>query len=147
VPEFVTVKICVLLTMPTPVVEKLNDDGCVRADPAAPPAPLNPTTAGFANAVEPALNVPVTIPFAVGMNTTPLAQLAPAARLVPQVFCTRLNGAPTETVSPPAVTALVFVMVAVCAALACPRVACVKNICAGLIDIPETACPIPLSGT
>ena len=51
--ELVTVTICALLTVPTPVVEKLNNAGCICADPAAPPAPLNASTAGFANAVDP----------------------------------------------------------------------------------------------
>jgi hypothetical protein len=47
--------------------------------------------AGVVNDVELAVNVPLTAPLAVGVKTTPVEQLAPAARLLEQVFCVRLN--------------------------------------------------------
>jgi hypothetical protein len=55
-----------------------------------------------------------------GEKTTPVEQLAPAARVVPQVFCARLNGGVTARVSEVAAERPVFVMVTVCEALDCP---------------------------
>jgi hypothetical protein len=56
----------------------------------------------------------------VGEKTTPGEQLAPAARVVPQVFCTRLNGVVAVRVSEVAAEPLVLVRVTVCEALDCP---------------------------
>ena len=90
---------------------------------------------------------PATVPLAEGVKTTPTEQLAPAARLAPQVFCVRLKGAVTASVSPAAATLLVLVIVAVCAGLDNPTLATANVICAGLTLIPDVACPVPLSAT
>ncbi len=147
VPELFTVAVCALLTVPTPVVAKLKAPGCICTEPAAPPVPLSGKIAGVVNTADPTVKVPVTVPFTVGVNTIPTAQLEPAARLVPQAFCVTLNGPETKIVSPLAAPLLEFVTVAVCAADACPRVASENDICAGLTDNPEVPIPTPLMGT
>jgi hypothetical protein len=94
------------------------------------------------NVADPTVSEPVTLPFAVGVNTTAALQLAPAARLAPQVFCVKPNGAVAASISPVAVMLLVLLIVAVCAALAWLSVASVNAICAGLTFNPE-----PLNAT
>ncbi len=143
---FVTVTVWALLVAPTPVVEKLSCAGCNCTEPAAPPIPVRITVAVF-KVDEPTVSVPPAVPFAVGVNTTPVVQLAPAARLVVQVFCVRLKGAVTVSVSPAALRLLALLTVTVCAALAWPSVASVNVICAGLTFNPDAASPAPLSAT
>lgn len=142
----VTVKVWALLVVPTPVVAKVNCDGCSCTVPAAPPVPLNAMVAVF-NVAEPTVNEPATLPFPVGVNTTPTVQFAPAARTAAQLFCVRLNGVVTASVSPVAFTLLVLLIVAVCAALVWPRADSVNVICAGLTFNPDAASPAPLNAT
>jgi hypothetical protein len=135
------------LVFPTPVIGKFSDVGCTWIDPAAPPVPLRDRVAAVTNAEELTVSAPVTTPFEVGVNFTPAEHEAPAASVELQLFCTKLNKEETESTRPLAATLLVFVMVAVCAALDCPSVGCVKDICCGLMMIPEAVCPIPLRET
>ncbi len=66
------------------------------------------------------VSVPVYGPLSEGEKITPVVQLAPAARVVPQVFCTRLKGGVAVSVSELAVEPPVLVMVTVCAGLDWP---------------------------
>lgn len=50
------------------------------------PVPLRLTFCGLFVAVSVKVSVPLAEPVAVGVNVTPTEQLAPAARLVPQVL-------------------------------------------------------------
>jgi hypothetical protein len=136
---FVKTTFCVALVPPTPVVGKARDAGCTRTEPAAPPIPVREVVAAVTNAEELTVSAPVTTTFAVGVNTTPVEQLPPAARVALHVFRTRLKGDGTESARPLAAMLLVFVMVAVCATLAWPSDGCVKTICAGVMVIPEAA--------
>jgi hypothetical protein len=147
VPELSTVTVCEELTLPTPVPEKFNIAGLICTDPAAPPVPASTSVAAFANFDVPMVNEPVATPFTVGAKTIPAVQLAPDARLAPHVPCTRLNGAVTDSESPLAATLFVFVIVAVCTALADPRTVSVKLIWVGFTTMPDAFCPTPFSGT
>ena len=115
--------VCALLMEPTPVCGKLSKAGCTFSSPAAPPIPLNAIDAEVAKAWELTVSDPAAVPFVFGVKITPVEQLAPAPRLAPHVFCVRLKGFATVSVSPVAVIVLVFVIVAICAALVWPKVA------------------------
>ena len=91
VPELVTVTVVELLVWPTPVVAKLIVAGVTPIPAETAPVPLSVTLAGVAIEADVTVNVPVSVPVAVGSKTTPTVQLAPAARLVVQVFCVRPN--------------------------------------------------------
>ena len=86
-------------------------------------------------------------PFTVGVKTTPVVQLSPAARVEPHVFWVRLNGGETARIRPLAELLLALVTVAICAAPGWPSVICVKVIWDGLIENPDKDCPVPVSGT
>jgi len=124
-PVLVTVTVCAALACPAPVVANVSNVGSRLAEPAWPPSPVNATTAG-AYVEEPMVNASLNEPFAAGVNATPAVQLAPAARLVPQVFSVRLKGEAVVSVSPAAASVPEFVTVTVCATLLCPTVATTK---------------------
>ena len=79
-PLFVRVTVKDAPVLPTPVDGKLSDAGCIWTEPAAPPVPVNDAAAAVTKADELTVRAPVTTPFAVGVNTTPTEQPAPAAR-------------------------------------------------------------------
>lgn len=56
------------------------------------PVPLTLTFCGLFDALSVKVSAPLAAPAAVGLNVTPTAQLAPAARLVPQVLLEIANG-------------------------------------------------------
>ena len=57
------------------------------------PTPARATVAGVATADDVTVRTPVEEPLAGGPKTTEAVQLAPAARVLVQVFCVTLNGA------------------------------------------------------
>jgi hypothetical protein len=81
----VRVTVCGELALPTPVAEKLRDPGCTCIEPAAPPIPESVAVAAMANDEELTVSAPAMTPLDVGVKTTPVEQLPPAARMEPQV--------------------------------------------------------------
>src|SRR6266851_5517223 len=89
---------------------------------AVEPIPVRLTDCGLPEVLSAMLKVPVRVPDAVGVNVTPMVQLAPAATELPQVFA--------SAKSPLAAILLVIVRAAlpvldsvtVCAALVVPVV-------------------------
>jgi hypothetical protein len=75
-----------LLVEPAPVIGKLTWAGCICKAPLNPPIPLSATVVDVETEVDAIVNVPASDPDCTGENTTPTAQLAPPARLVPQLF-------------------------------------------------------------
>lgn len=86
VPLFVSVTACGVLADPTPMVGNVTDPGWAWTDPAAPPIPTRAAVAGSEEAEEETVKLPVTTPFSEGVKTTFVEQLAPAAKVDPQVF-------------------------------------------------------------
>ena len=113
----VTVTVCAALVEPSGVTGNTSAPGCNNMEPAAPPAPVSSTVAAFWF-VDVTDSVPAAEPFTTGVKITPAVQLAPAARLLPQVFALMLKGVTVASDNPVAVAELVFVIVAVCTALA-----------------------------
>lgn len=114
----VRVTVCPPLRLPTPVIAKVRDAGCICTEPAAPPMPVRTALAAMAKDDELAVRAPVTTPFPAGVKTTPVVQLAPAGSVGEHVFWTRLNGEEVDRARPMAAELFVFVTVAVCDALA-----------------------------
>lgn len=83
---FARATFCVALLPPTPVVGKARDAGCTCTEPAAPPIPAREVVAAVTNAEELTVSAPVTTPLAVGVKTTPVEQLPPAARVALHMF-------------------------------------------------------------
>jgi hypothetical protein len=136
----------------TPVVGKTIAPGVTAIAAPTAPVPLSRTVAGVVTEAELNVNTPVVAPVTAGAKITPTEQLAPAAKLPPQVLCVRLNGGGTvcpvtPSVSPVAAYVLVFVRFTVCAALDCPMLTTPKLNCAGLTFRPDWICPVPFSGT
>jgi hypothetical protein len=113
----------------------------------AAPVPLKATLAGTGTEAEATARVPVAVPLTVGVNITPAVQLAPAARLLVQVFCVRLKGAAVVSVSAVAAKLPVLVTVTVCAALEAPVIVDGKVNFEGLTPSPVVTVPLPFSGT
>ena len=111
------------------------------------PVPLRATATGLAADVETMDKVPVAAPEMVGVKTTPVEQLAPADRLLAQVFWVRLKGGATASVSDVAAKLPVLAIVTVCAALAWPTSTAGKVNCAGVAPSTVVVEPLPLSGT
>ena len=93
------------------------------------------------------VSVPVYGPLREGKKITPVEQLAPAARLEPQVFWTRLNGGVAVRESEFAAEPPVLVMFTVPDGLDPPGRTMGKRSCAGFTLSPAGVCPVPLSGT
>ena len=85
VPVFVSVTVWALLVVKTTWVEKVRlvgesvTAGCV-------PAPVRATVCGLLAELSVVVSVAVRVPDSVGVNVTLVAQLAPAATELPQVF-------------------------------------------------------------
>src|ERR1700722_2477955 len=109
-PLLLTVTVCAALVLPTPVVWKISVAGRSWIEPAAPPMPVRTALAAFTNDFELTESEPVTVPLPNGANMTPGEQLAPAASVAEQVFCTRLKLDEVESATPMAATVLVLVI-------------------------------------
>ena len=96
----------------------LAEEGVVETAKSAPPPP-RATSCGLVGALSVIVSWPVRLPAAVGVNVTSITQLAPAAKLLPQV----LSCAKSPLTLMPAIrrTAVpVLLRVTACAALAIP---------------------------
>jgi hypothetical protein len=91
IPVFVTVRAVSVLTEPKPVVGKTIAPGDTAMAAPAAPVPISNRVAGVVTDVEVKVNTPVVAPLAVGAKITAAVQLAPAARLAPQVVCDTLK--------------------------------------------------------
>lgn len=124
----VSVMICGLLTCPAPVslfpVEKSSQLGCASTSPGNPPVPLKATLAVLEADGDETVSVPVTVPSIVGEKITLAVQLAPAARLAPQVLepAATAKGAEAVKATEAAAVSPLLVTVTVCAALLWPGV-------------------------
>jgi hypothetical protein len=145
--ELVTVTIAAALVRFTPVVGKTSRVGLIVTNPSVPPVPLNPTVAE--DKAELMVNAPVKSPLTAGVKTNPTWQLAPAAKVLAQVFCEMLKGGlgVAEKDRAVAVALPELVIITICAALVWPIVGSVKVNCDGLTLIPLVAVPVPFSGT
>ena len=90
-PVLVNVNVCEVLDVLTRCEEKVRDEG-ENAAAGEIPAPAKLTVCGLPpRALSAIVNTPVRLPFEAGLNVTLTAQLAPAARAVPQLFvCEKL---------------------------------------------------------
>jgi len=116
------------------------------------PVPERETFCGLLVAESTKLNVAVRVPAAVGLKTMDAAQLAEAARLVPQVLLAMLKSAAFV----PEIAMLLIVIedvrpfesVAVCPALLDPTVVLANVRLDGLaVTVPDGADPFPLNAT
>jgi hypothetical protein len=143
-PLFVSVTVCGLLVVPVfcPVKVKLAK---LRLAPGAPPIPVRLTDCGLLLALSEMVIEAVRVPAAVGLNTTLIAQLVPAARLAPQEFVCEKSPlfAPVtaierfRSVDPPP-----FVTVTTCAGVATPT-GDVPNVRDVLESPAEGPVPVP----
>ena len=86
-PEFVSVTCCAALVVPGGKLPNVRLDGERAATGAAEtPVPDRATDCGLPEALSATESVAERGPFATGVKVTPMEQLAPAARLVPQLF-------------------------------------------------------------
>jgi len=126
-PVFVTVTVCGLLVFPTltlPKVRLAGDTLTVVVPPEGEtPDPVKPIAWGLFDALSVMVTVPVRVPVVVGVKSTLIVQLAPAATEDPQV------PEPAKAKSPPIVRLLmvsvafpVLLSVTACTALAVPTV-------------------------
>jgi hypothetical protein len=109
--------------------------------------PLNATLAGAVTVAEVTVKMPVAAPMAVGVKITPTVQLAPPARLLGQLFCVKLNGAATVSVSELAAVLPELETVTICVALDWPVNTSAKVNCDGFTFSPAAAVPAPFNGT
>jgi hypothetical protein len=143
----VNVTTCDGLVVPAPVIGNATDPGSSLTEPAMPPTPVRTANAGSENSEADTVRLPLTTPFALGVKTTPVEQLAAGAKVVPQEFWVTLNGGALAIFKPVAVVFPTFEMVAIWAAVGSPRVDCVKLNWSGVMLIPELPLPIPVSRT
>ena len=106
-----------LLVDATPVRGKFTSAGVIWIAPFNPPVPLSETVARVVSFDADTVSVPVSRPRDWGVNTTPVVQLAPGARLVPQWFWEKLKGPEAASVRPEALMPSIFETVTVWAAL------------------------------
>ena len=85
VPEFVRLTTCPALDVPTVCAANITLTG-LNVAPGETPVPESATVSGEVLALSVIAIAPVRLPAAVGVKVTEMAQLAPAARLVPHVF-------------------------------------------------------------
>ena len=86
----VTVTVWLALDDPTAITPKFK--ALTDRETAELPVPARLTFWGLFEALSVKVSVPLAAPGAVGVNVTPTAQLAPEARLVPQVLLEIANG-------------------------------------------------------
>jgi hypothetical protein len=136
-----------MLVSPTPVVGKAMAAGATWMPEATAPVPLRITLAWFAIEADATVNAPVNGPVTVGVNTTPTAQLAAAARLDAHVFCVKVKPVVTESASELAAELLVLLTVTVCVALDVPTMIGAKVSSAGFTFRPVAILAAPFKGT
>ncbi len=85
-PVFATVTVCAALGVPISCVENVNAGGLNVTIPALTPVPMSGTLCGEPAAESLTSRVAVRTPAAVGVNVTATEQLAPAAKIVPQLL-------------------------------------------------------------
>jgi hypothetical protein len=146
-PLLVTVTVAGLLDCPTPVVANWRIAGVTWMALATAPVPERFTIAELAIAAEVTLSDPLAAPVAIGVNTTPTVQLAPAASVAVQVFCVSVKPSVGTRVSAVAAELLVLLTVTVCAVLGDPTMTDPKLSWAGLTLSPAAICAAPFRGT
>ena len=120
----------------TTVVPNERLDGVAESDgPGAVPVPERLTLVGPFGSLVAMVSVPLRDPLAAGEKVTLIMQLAPAARLVPQLFvCAKSPVAEiNETVTP---LVPLFVTVTARAELVVPTVCDPKSIAVGVVESP-----------
>ena len=109
------------------------------------PVPLRLTFCGLFEALSVKVSVPLAAPVAVGVNVTPTAQLAPAARLVPQVLLEIAKGPLIPTLEMVRAVLWRLVSVTVTAALVLPTATVPKfNELADRVTGELELLPVPL---
>ena len=146
----VRVTVLDLLVLPTTVLLKLRL--VAESVTGALPVPVRETVCGLSRASSVKVRVPVVAPSAVGENSTPTVQLAPAAMLAPQVLVATRNGPLAEMPEKLSVTLCRLVRVTVLAALVSPtaiepRLRLLEESETGALPLPvrETDCVPALS--
>ena len=145
--KFVNVTVRGLLVIPRPVVGKFAWAGSIWSAPVNPPVPFNATVAGAATDVELTVSDPVNGPVCNGANKTATVQLAPAARLVPQVLAVRSNCPVTASANAAAAVPPGLEIITVCAGLICAMAVAAKVSCAGDTLSWAAGGTVPLSRT
>lgn len=143
-PVLVNVTVCAALVVPTTWLPKVRLSAeRLTSGPVAMAVPVRLIRFGLLGALLVMVMLPVRIPTAVGVNVTLIVQLAPAAKLLPQLF--------DETKSPLAVMLVstrvvvpVFVAATVCGRLVVPTVWLAKFRLLVDRDSPGVT-PVPLS--
>lgn len=86
-PVLVNVAVCDALVLPTTWLPKARlSVERLTAGPDATPVPFNAIVCGLPGALSVIVIAPESVPRAPGVNMTVIVQLAPAARLLPQLF-------------------------------------------------------------
>ena len=128
---------------PTATTPKFN--ALADSVTAALPVPLRLTFCGLFEALSVKVSVPLAAPVAVGVNVTPTAQLAPAARLVPQVLLEIAKGPLIPTLEMVRAVLWRLVRVTVTAALVLPTATVPKfNELADRVTGELELLPVPL---
>jgi hypothetical protein len=148
-PVFFTVTVWTALAEPTLVAAKLKLVGLNEMAGVPVPVPLRETECGDPGALSVKTTAALRAPAAVGLKVTEIVQLAPAARLAPQVVVS--GKSPLLPVSPMlemvSAAAPVFFSVIVWAALAEPTLVSAKLKLVGLKETADVPVPVPLRGT
>jgi hypothetical protein len=157
-PVLVTVTVRALLVVPVAQFPNASGFGVTVARcVAATPVPLSETGEPVTVTFPAMVAVPVTVPGgAVAVNVTVMVQVAPAARVVPQVPPALENGDVTATVMPVRLAPPVLESVSVCAALVVPSTTLLKASAVGetlataifgiWYSTAPTSIELPLSG-
>jgi hypothetical protein len=143
VPGFVKVSVCTALIVPTVADAKVRTAGEIMIpEVGAIPVPLNATIWGEPVALSAMVIEPVRLPAAVGVNVTEIVQLAPIAKVAPQVcVCAKSPDAAIEAMVSTAVPELVKVNV--WAELVVPSVCEAKvRLVAESVAVGTWACPV-----
>ena len=146
-PLLVTVTVIGLLVAPTPMVGNERGADAAWMAAASAPVPLSVTLAAVPMVGDMMLNVPVFAPVDAGAKTTSTVQLAPAGRLLVQVFCARANPIEADNTNWLAAKLLLLLTVTVCGALDDPATVGRKINCGGLAFRPKGTWPLPLRAT
>lgn len=151
VPALLTVTGTGVLDVPLVVVGKGMVSGLTDntgAPVKATPVPERATGEPVTTTLPVMVAVPLLVTAAVGLKITPMVQVLPAARVVPQVPPERENGAVTATVIPVKEAVPVLLRVSVWAALVDPTVTLPKgNEVGATLAMGAVAVVVPLSTT
>jgi len=136
----VSVSVIGELVVPTDTLPKLSELG---ANFTTVPIPLRATVWGLPEALSATESVPVSVPVALGVKVTEIVQLAPVAKLDPQVLVLMAKFVPVWTIVILVMEtelAPVLVSVAVCAELVVPRS------CAGKVRLVGESVTVVVDG-